>query len=514
MIIENDRILNVGKELSKDDYSKADQTVDLHGLSISSGFIDVHSHNDWFVIKKEPIKYVDPFIRQGITTFVTGNCGISAIGFEEGTPYLDMMGGGLFSYMNANGPYGTAREFFDAIDHKNPCNMAVLVGHCSARAGVSGMKNTPLTPAEETKMLGIIEKALSEGACGVSLGLMYEPGIYAQKDELKKIAGLCEKHNKLLTVHPRANSAVSLAYKNIFGRSHLLRAVDELVDIAKGTHLKLQYSHAIFVGRKSFADKDEFLQIMHNLKKTGVDAMFDIYHQVLGVSVITVILPAWYQSMSLRQKKNPINKLKLSMMCSLTSKFLGFGFPDIQIAYIGEGYEQYEGKTVHQIAQETGKSDIDAYLELCEFSNFKGRVNMGPYSTPQIISEFSKDSQCLYMTDAWVENYGVQNPSIYDCFPKFIKASLTGTGDTMPNTIRRMTGGAADRFMLPERGYLKPGYFADLTIFNEEKMKTEKADREKSFGIEKVYINGKLVLDGDRLNHEVLKTSGAAVRVL
>ena len=84
----------------------------------------------------------------------------------------------------------------------------------------------------------------------------------------------------------------------------------------------------------------------------------------------------------------------------------------------------------------------------------------------------------------------------------------------MPRTIRKMTGGVADRFSIPERGYLKPGYYADLTIFNEEKLRSGIPDQGRSFGIEKVYINGKLALDGDELQHETLKTSGRAMRAV
>ena len=81
---------------------------------------------------------------------------------------------------------------------------------------------------------------------------------------------------------------------------------------------------------------------------------------------------------------------------------------------------------------------------------------MGPYSTPEIIREFEHNPNCLYMTDAWVEDFGVQNPAIYDCYPKFLRDSLRGTGDTLPNTVRRMTGAPADRFMLKDRGYVSP----------------------------------------------------------
>jgi N-acyl-D-amino-acid deacylase len=511
--IQDKRILALGKDLPQDIGGGPGTVYDLNGLSVSSGFIDAHSHNDWFAIKKDPLPYFEPFIRQGITTFITGNCGLSTTGFEADSPFTDALGGGLFFYKDTTGQYGTLDEFFQAIDHHNPCNIAALIGHCSARASLMGQNDSPLSEAGEERMLAILEKGLQQGACGISLGLMYSPGLFADTQELKKVAALCVRYNRPLTVHPRASSAVSMAYKQLFGRSHLLRALDELVEIARGTNLKLQYSHAIFVGRKTLADKDEFLRILHGLRRDGVDAGFDIYAELMGVSVITVILPVWYQAMSVVERKKPLNRLKLASLIAASSKLLGFGFNDIQVAYLGEGGRQYEGRTVHQIARELGKSDLDAYLFLCELSSFQGRINLSPYSTPEIISQLSKDERCLYMTDAWVEEFGVQNPAIYDCFPKFLKLSLAGTGDSMPQTLRKMTGATAERFGIPQRGYLKAGYFADITVFNEDKLRASQADQGKSFGIEKVFINGRLVLDGETLNSEALKTSGAAVRV-
>lgn len=285
------------------------------------------------------------------------------------------------------------------------------------------------------------------------------------------------------------------------------------MEISKGTNLKLQYSHAIFVGKNTIKDKDEVVQIINQLRADGVDAMFDIYNECLGVSVITVVLPTWYQGMSPEERKKPLNRIKLAVLIKATSLLLGFGFKDIQIAYIGEGYEQYEGKTVHEIALEEGMSDLNAYLMLCEKSNFQGRVNMGPYSTPEIIKDFEHNENCLYMTDAWVEEHGIQNPAIYDCFPKFLRDSLLGTGDTMPNTVRRMTGATADRFMLKDRGYVKEGYYADLTIFDEDELKSATPDQTKSFGIDKVFINGKLVLDDGTVDTELLRTAGRALPV-
>ena len=509
ILVEGDRIVKIAERIE----DQADCVMDLSGKSISSGFIDAHSHNDWFAIKEDPFPYFRPFLQQGITTFVTGNCGISAIGFEKGNPNADKLGGGIFGFRGTTGKYGTASEYFKATDRNMPCNMAVLAGHCSARAAAGGNENRPLTPEEEKHMLGILEQALQEGACGLSLGLMYQPGLYADVEELKKVAALCVKYNKPLTVHPRAEGKVSMAYPELLGRSHLLRAMDELVEVAKGTPLKLQYSHAIFIGTQSFRDKDELLKIFAKLREEGVDLMFDIYNETLGTSVISVILPAWYQGMNDKQRNSLLTKVKLSVMVHAASKMLGFGFKDIQIAYMGPGYEKYEGKNVHQIAKEEGLSDLKAYLMLCEKSNFEGRVNMGPYSTTEIIHDLEHHPHVLYMTDAWVEDYGVQNPAIYDCFPKFLQDALTGAGDTLPNTVRKMTGAVADRFMLPERGYLKEGYYADLTVFDEDALKNGTPDQEKAFGIEKVFVNGKLVYNEGELDQAALKTTGRAIAV-
>lgn len=269
ILIEGDRIARIGTGLTE----LADHVIDLSGKAISSGFIDGHSHNDWFAIKKDSLPYFAPFIRQGIVSFVAGNCGLSTVGFEPGSPYVDKLGGGLFGFRDTVGKFGTVEEFFEAVDQKMPCNMALLAGHCSARAAVSGYSNRKLTHREEQDMLAILEKALQQGAAGLSLGMMYEPGLYADVEELKKVAALCVKYNKPLTVHPRAESKVSMSYPELFGRSHLLRAFDELVEISKGTNLKLHYSHAIFVGRSSFKDKDELLKMIHTLRQEGVDVM-------------------------------------------------------------------------------------------------------------------------------------------------------------------------------------------------------------------------------------------------
>ena len=112
ILIDGDRIERIGPAID----APADRVIDLQGKSAASGFIDGHSHNDWFAIKKNPLPYFEPFIRQGITTFVAGNCGVSAIGFEEGCQYVDKLGGGLFDFQDTTGRYGTVDQLFAAVD--------------------------------------------------------------------------------------------------------------------------------------------------------------------------------------------------------------------------------------------------------------------------------------------------------------------------------------------------------------------------------------------------------------
>lgn len=508
ILIENDRILDVAPQIDAADA----QIVDLTGRSISSGFFDAHSHNDWFAAKKDSRQYFEPFVRQGITSFITGNCGLSMTGFAESSPYIDKVGAGLFHMDELTGVYPDLNALFAAIDGNMPLNIASLAGHCTARASGTGYANRPLSEGEQQSMLALLEENLSQGACGVSLGLMYEPGLYAPKEELRKVAELCARYDRPLTVHPRACSAVSMAYPELLGRPHLLRALDELEEITRGLNVKLQYSHAIFVGKSSFKCKDELVAGIERMRESGVDAMFDIYAELLGVSVITAVMPTWYQALSPADKRKFFNKFRFRVLAYATILLLGFGFDDIQIAYIGPGYAEYEGKTVRQIAKEKRMNDLDAYLMLCEQSDFSGRVNMGPYSTPQIVSDLSRHDSVLYMTDAWVEENGVQNPAIYDCFPKFLHLSLNGKGDTMPRAIRKMTGAVADRFSMKDRGYVKPGCFADLTVFDEDTLKNGVPDKSKAFGIERVYVNGKLVLNGSALDETAFLTAGRAMR--
>lgn len=164
ILVRGDRIEKIGEGLICD----GAQVIDLQGLSVSSGFMDAHSHNDWFAIRKDPRPFFEPFIRQGITSFITGNCGLSATGFTPDTPYLDKIGSGLFGYRgDETGVYPSAGRAARRRRRPLPLQYRHSSLAIAPRAPVSpGFDGRDLTPAEEEQMLGAMEKSLKEGACG------------------------------------------------------------------------------------------------------------------------------------------------------------------------------------------------------------------------------------------------------------------------------------------------------------------------------------------------------------
>ena len=490
ILIEDDKIKKIGGSIQ----DEADRSIDCTGLIVSPGFIDVHSHNDWFAARKDNDRFFSPFLEQGITTQVTGNCGFSPFGYDKDTQYKNLLGSGLFTLGDVDGDTSTLPGFADAIKTL-PLNIVPLYGHMSARIGVCGYDSRALTEYELKHTEDILEQTLTDGAAGISFGLMYEPDRYAPYEELKRAAAICAKHGKILTVHIRANSAASTSYSPpIGGRAHNLRAMDEMAQLIRETGVKLQNSHLIFVGKSSWKTVDESLSMINKLNKEGFSYKYDSYSLTYGASVITVVLPVWFLALPENKRHGKAAKLRLAFEIGLTKKVLGFNFSDIVITWIAEGQESYIGKTVSQIADEWGVSELDAYIKLVELSEGKGRVLMHRYLTKKIILRLMKDENCYFMTDAWIEEDGKQNPACFLCFPLFLQLARENRF-ALKDMIHRMTEMAAERFMIKDRGLLKEGYFADITVFDENKVGPGKSEEGKPDGIRYVVVNGTVVVD-------------------
>ena len=502
VLIEDDRILKVGGSIS----DEADRVIELGGLAICPGLIDAHSHNDFFYDREDSEKFYRPFVEQGITTQITGNCSFSPFGMEPDTPHREKIGGGLF---DAQHP-GSFADFKARAEGNLFVNLVPLIGQGSVRAGMTGYDPAPYTPEQIERELTYVREAMEGGAFGGSFGFMYEPDRYAKEDEIIAFAREIAKYDGIVTVHPRACSIVSADYPLLTKKSHLEMGLDEAVEIMHKSGCRLVYSHLIFTGARSWKLKDKMLKVFHREREKGNPIAFDNYAFHYGASVITVVFPEWYAQLSEEEAKKPLNRRKLELTILMYRKVLGIDWDDMVVAYISDEHPEYEGKTIPECAAEEGLSNLDMYLKLVDLSNRAGSIYLGKYYNDEIVRSLMEDDLSVFMTDAWVEDKGLQNIAAFQTFPQFFLLAKR-YGIPAERIVRKMTGATADRYRIPDRGYLKPGFKADITVLDLKNLKVnEKKPDFKPGGIVHVFVNGKPVLEsgsftGARAGEVVLK---------
>ena len=431
VLIEDDHIEKVAESIE----DKADKTIDISGFQICPGLIDAHSHNDFFYDREDAEKFYRPFIEQGITTQITGNCSFSPFGVDEDTPYRDKIGGGLFDTLH---PCSFA-EFKKRAEGNLYVNLVPLIGQGSVRAGMTGYDPSPYTEEQIENELAHVLEAMEGGAFGGSLGFMYEPDRYAREDEIIAFAKEIAKYDGIVTIHPRACSIVSADYPLLTKKSHLEMGLDEAVDIMHKSGCSLEYSHLIFTGQRSWKLLDKMLSTFHREHYTGNPIAFDNYAFHYGASVITVVFPEWYAQLSKEEAAKPVNRRKLELTILMYRKVLGIDWDDI----------------VHRLMN---------------------------------------DELSVFMTDAWVEEKGLQNIAAFQTFPQFFILAKK-YGIPIEKIVRKMTGKTADRYRIPERGYLREGYKADITVIDLDNMKVDESKPDfRPGGIVHVYVNGHPVL--------------------
>ena len=489
VLIEDDRIVSVGEAAC----DQADQVIDVSGLEVCPGLIDSHSHNDFFCDREDADRFFRPFLEQGITTQITGNCSFSAFGTRSDTGYKDQLGGGLFQTVQP----GSFASFKERVKGKLYVNLVPLIGFGSVRAGMMGYDPAPLTREQIHKEISYVKEAMREGAFGGSFGFMYEPSRYAKKNELYALAKTVARYDGIVTVHPRACAIISADYPLLSKKSHLELGLDEVIEIMKKAGCRMEYSHLIFTGSRSWKLLDKMLDSFQRARSEGYEIAYDNYAFHFGASVITVVFPAWYAALSKEEAKKPGNRMKLAMTIFLYRKLFGIDWDDLKIAFISDEHREYEGKTVLDAAKEEGLKPLDMYLKLVELSDRKGSIFLGKYYNDEIVKRLMEDDLSIFITDAWVEEKGLQNIAAFQTFPQFF---VLAKKYNMPleTIVRKMTGAAADRFKIADRGYLRPGFKADITVIDLKNMAVnEQVPDAKPEGIVHVFVNGiRAVSDG------------------
>jgi len=518
----NGSVLIRGKKIEKvsaGEINTSARVVDCTGLVVMPGIIDAHSHMDWYL----PIKGHDdlklPFTAQGVTTFVAGQCGYGVAGFRKKSPFMSMIEPRTKGLFRIDWD-GMAQYFAHLKQNGMTHNMMTLAGHGNTRTSIRGFNSAPLNKEEMKEMLSLLEQAMDEGATGVSLGLQYEPGIFAKGEELREIARLVKKRNKILTVHLRAYSSLAPGYpmstlKILFDyvmpfdgyEPHNLLAIDEMLNIARETGVRLQISHLIFVGTRTFKTCEGALKRIDGAIKQGVDVKFDTYAYHCGQSIINVILPAWFLAKVPEAYNDKEMLAKLKSEFGLIQRFLGFGNKDIQIMYANhDELNRYNGLFLEEIAKKRGMAWFDNTMDIARKSKGVASVLNHEYSNLPIIETLIRHPASLFMTDALPAPKGVQNPAVYGNFPRFFQLAREKNLISLEEAVYKMSGAAAERYRIKDRGFLKEGLAADITVFDGKNIRDNNTLTETSktpSGIEAVFINGKQVLSKGRVDGSI-----------
>src|SRR5262245_36533782 len=351
--------------------------IDAGGLVVAPGFIDLHSHSDWVAPIPEHATILKPFLMQGVTTFVVGNCGFSVAPVRLGASRMLDESGQMLSERKFVWTWQGVSEFGAHLKRQGMAlNMAQLAGHGSIRLCVMGADAGEPSSEQLREMQSLLERAMADGAVGLSTGLGYFAGMIAKPRELVAMARVAGAAGGVLTSHLRAYSTRSLFFQSEV--PHNLLAVREMVEVAREARVPLQISHLIFVGRRTWPTARETLADIERAASDGVDVAFDTFPYTCGNTTIRVIFPAWSQP-------------QLEELLDSTEGWarLRDGFQPLH-AFIAEGVQlmwavkpelaHLEGKFFGEIADALGLDPVEAYLTIARESGTRARVLNHLYS--------------------------------------------------------------------------------------------------------------------------------------
>ena len=488
---------------------EAAEVIDCAGKTITPGFIDIHSHSDWLLPGADHGALIEPFIRQGMTTVVGGNCGFSPAPITDVNRHSAYEASRLIMDDAIDLRWNSMREFLDALEHGGvSLNIAQLVGHGSVRAAVTGTLNPAAPSPEELKQMETLTReALDAGCIGVSTGLGYRPGIFAQEDELAAFARWAARDGKLFTSHLKAYSWLSGAYTtDATQEPHNLAAIEEILRVGKAARARVQISHLIFVGRQTWPNHGHAIRLIEDAHRDGLDVAFDAFPYTAGNTTASVIFPAWILPRLEEVLENADERANLRDFANTAFSSLGFGLPDVQIMKANAPrFDEYNGLRVTDAASRAGLDPFDFYCRLVIESNRNARVLNHTYSgdrgEEEPLRAVLRHRLCTIETDTFITYGGHQNPAAYGTFPRVLSTYVKLGLFSLEEALHKMTGAAAERLKWKDRGWVRRGCAADLVVLDLARLQdTATFDEPARFpiGIEHVFINGQHVLDGDR----------------
>src|SRR5215467_7929231 len=450
-------IAALGPSLADD----ANKVIDADGLAVTPGFIDIKTHSD-FVLPINP--KAESKVRQGVTTEIIGHCGFSVAPVLPGKAQL------LADYLSGGAPWLPFREMrfpeyldcFPAV----AVNTGMLVGHNTLRLMAMGLEDRGPTPAEFEQMIALLEDGLAAGALGLSSGLFTPPGSFAEPAEMLSFGDVLKRHNALYFTHIRDES------------NGVIGAVEEAIDFARRVGVHVEIVHLKCSGVDNWGKAAQILSMLEAARAEGCEVDCDSYPYTAGANPLKNLLPPWVQvggqeamlaRLALRETRDcirrDIERDGLNNWGRIPS------WEAVQIS-VSPKLPQHAGETVAALAAARGCDPVDLVCDYLIEDNGATRVLITSIAEDDIreivrspTALVGSDGNCV--ADYGVVSQGKPHPRFYGTFPRIL-ARYVHEERLLPleTAVRKMTGAAAQALRLRDRGLLKEGYRADITIFD------------------------------------------------
>lgn len=461
------------------------QIIDASGLKISPGFIDIHSHTDTglFINPKAESK-----IRQGVTTEAAGQDGGSV------APRKPKEKNDEF---DTNKNWESFSDFFKLLEeNKTAVNFLTFVGQGTIRGYVVGQDDRPATKDEIEKMKALIIESLEQGVFGVSSGLEYTPGSFANTDELIEVCSVMKEHGGFYTTHMRNED------------DRVIEAINEAIAVGRKAGIPVNISHLKLQGKANWHKFEEAIGLIENANNTDMRVTMDRYPYTAFSTGLSNLFPLWSRDGGtqkfLQRLENPVDLIKmkehvLSRVASLSS------WDAVLIAGVSrEDNKFYEGLTIQQITDKSNEDPFEFTRQLLLSEN--GRVSMCGFgmseeNTKRILAH----PLCMVASDGSARatygklSEGSPHPRSYGTFPRFLGRYVREDQIvSLPEAIRKLTLLPAETLGLNDRGKIAEGMFADIVCFNYNTI-IDKADyvnpHQYPEGIPYVIVNGEIVIN-------------------
>jgi len=492
------------------DSSLASEVIDAKGFVVAPGFVDIHSHADFVLPIDEHPKILEPFVRQGITTIVTGNCGYSPAPINPETLELLKTYTAFLQATELQWEWLDMKGYMDFIEKRGVAyNVVPLVSHGAIRIAVKGFDSGPATDSEKKEMARLAREAMEQGVFGLSSGLIYLPGMYSDTDELIAISKPLKDFGGVYVSHIRGSSET------------LLSATKEIIKIGEQNGIGVEHSHLEAVGEEHWSKIDRVLSLHDEARARGVDITFDVIPYIAVNTTLSAIFPPWSLEGGVGKLIERLKNKEVSRRINVDVEETvpgwppwlpgawphnlveAFGWKNIFIIRVGSTANKHlEGRNFAEIAEEVGKAPFEVAADLiieeegqvtALYSGVSGDMR-GDEGLRKIVSH----PRASINMDAIITGRGFPHVAGYGAFPKVLGYFCRDLGlFTMEEAVRKMTSLSLQRFGIRDRGLIREGCFADITIFDE----TTVGERGTYFdsahfaeGIKYVIINGTPVL--------------------